>query len=101
MRNFRLVVLTNPVAGREDEYNDWYSNRHLGDVIAIPGIVAAQRFKANAKVAGAETGSAHEYIAHRTYLRLAAVWWTRSRIAGVQVPIYDYLVCKLRARGPF
>jgi hypothetical protein len=40
-----FVVLTNPVAGKEDSYNDWYTNVHLGDVLQVPGIIAAQRFK--------------------------------------------------------
>lgn len=41
---FAYVVHSNPVAGREDEYNDWYTNRHLADVVAVPGFIAAQRF---------------------------------------------------------
>jgi hypothetical protein len=40
-----LVALTNPVAGREDEYNDWYDNVHLVDVLKIDGIVSARRFR--------------------------------------------------------
>ncbi|MDT0509742.1 DUF4286 family protein [Novosphingobium sp. MMS21-SN21R] len=44
MPHFAYVVHSNPVAGREDEYNDWYSNRHLADVVAVPGFVSAQRF---------------------------------------------------------
>ncbi|MGQ0623314.1 MAG: hypothetical protein ACT4PP_01465 [Sporichthyaceae bacterium] len=39
-----LVVLTNPVEGREDEYNDWYSKDHLPDVLKAAGFDAAQRF---------------------------------------------------------
>ena len=39
-----FVVLTNAAPGKEDAYNDWYTNRHIPDVLAIPGIVAAQRF---------------------------------------------------------
>lgn len=39
------VVHSNPVEGREDEYNDWYNNQHIPDVLAVPGFVAAQRFK--------------------------------------------------------
>jgi hypothetical protein len=42
---YKFVVLTNAVEGREDEYNDWYTNRHLPDVLAIPGIVEAVRFE--------------------------------------------------------
>jgi len=44
MSKHLLLVLTNPVDGREDEFNDWYTNRHLDDVLQVPGIVAAQRF---------------------------------------------------------
>src|SRR3546814_19765769 len=45
MGEYKLVVLTRPVEGREDEFNDWYTNQHLDDVLAIPGFTAAQRFK--------------------------------------------------------
>lgn len=44
MASLRLIVLTNPVEGHEDEYNDWYSDRHLEDVLAVEGFRAAQRF---------------------------------------------------------
>jgi hypothetical protein len=43
-RRHVLVVLTNAVPGGEDAYNDWYSNRHLQDVLAVPGVVSAQRY---------------------------------------------------------
>ncbi|MGB3501623.1 MAG: hypothetical protein WBA44_08375 [Mesorhizobium sp.] len=39
-----LVVFTNPVEGKDDEYNDWYDNQHLGDVLNVPGVRSAQRF---------------------------------------------------------
>jgi hypothetical protein len=45
MDSYRLVVFTNPVAGREAEYNDWYDNRHLDDVLNVPGFYKAQRFR--------------------------------------------------------
>jgi hypothetical protein len=32
---------------RDAEYNDWYTNTHLPDVLEIPGITAARRFKAS------------------------------------------------------
>ena len=40
-----LVVLSNPVEGKDDEYNDWYTNQHLGDVTRIDGYVSASRYK--------------------------------------------------------
>jgi hypothetical protein len=45
MAAYTLVVMSNPVAGREDEYNDWYTNQHLGDVLRIEGFSAARRFE--------------------------------------------------------
>ena len=40
-----MLVSTNPVSGKEDEYNRWYDNQHLSDVLRLDGIVAAQRFR--------------------------------------------------------
>jgi hypothetical protein len=39
-----LLVLTNPVPGREAEFNDWYDNRHVPEVLAVPGFVSCTRF---------------------------------------------------------
>lgn len=39
-----LVVLTNPVAGREDDFNDWYTNIHTRDALRFRGSIAQQRF---------------------------------------------------------
>ena len=40
-----LVVMSSPTEGMEEEYNAWYSNVHLQEVVEIPGYVSAQRFK--------------------------------------------------------
>nr|WP_315903721.1 DUF4286 family protein [Pseudomonas citronellolis] len=45
MVRYRYLVFSNPVQGREAEYNAWYDHRHLGDVLATPGFVSAQRFR--------------------------------------------------------
>lgn len=52
MGKYKLVVLSNAVPGREDEYNEWYSNRHLDDVVAIPGFASAVRLKHLTPVSG-------------------------------------------------
>ena len=44
-QTYKFMVLTNAVEGRDDEFNEWYSGRHIPDVLAIPGIVAASRFE--------------------------------------------------------
>jgi hypothetical protein len=38
------LVFTDPVPGKEDEYNQWYDKEHEPDVVAAPGFVSAQRY---------------------------------------------------------
>jgi hypothetical protein len=45
MTRFIGIALTNPVEGREQDFNEWYDNQHVPDVLSIPGCVSAQRFK--------------------------------------------------------
>lgn len=45
MPKYKMVVYTNPVAGRDDEYNRWYDEQHIPDVCNVPGILSAERFE--------------------------------------------------------
>jgi hypothetical protein len=56
-----LLVLSEAVEGREDEYNDWYDNVHLVEVLEVPGFVAAQRFSAGEAMAG-RPGPPRKYL---------------------------------------
>lgn len=38
------LVFTDPVPGREDEYNQWYDGKHMPYMVAAPGFVSAQRY---------------------------------------------------------
>jgi hypothetical protein len=44
MAQGKLIILNNAIPEREDEYNDWYSNKHVADVVRIPGILTGRRF---------------------------------------------------------
>jgi hypothetical protein len=55
-----LMVYTNPTEGKEDEFNQWYNDIHLGEVLQVPGIVSAQRFKVADVMPGV---SDHQYLA--------------------------------------
>ena len=61
MGNYTLVVYTTPVEGREDDYNDWYDNQHLGDVIAAAGFDRAERLRLTD--IGTPTAGQHRYLA--------------------------------------
>jgi len=45
MAKYVFVVMTNAVAGQEAEFNRWYDEEHLADVLKLPGMVSAQRFQ--------------------------------------------------------
>lgn len=57
MAKYLCVVCTNAVEDRESEFNEWYDSQHLGDVLQVPGIIAAQRFR----LADLRTPQAGEY----------------------------------------
>jgi hypothetical protein len=40
-----LVVFTNAVEGQDEEFNDWYDRVHIPDLLNIPEIKSAQRFR--------------------------------------------------------
>src|SRR3546814_12750049 len=39
------IVLTNATPGDDEQFNDWYTNTHIPDVLAVQGFVASQRFR--------------------------------------------------------
>lgn len=45
MGTHRLIVFTEPRPGQEAEYNKWYEEVHLKEVLETEGFVAAQRFE--------------------------------------------------------
>lgn len=44
MATHRLIVFTEPTDGKEAEYNEWYDQVHLKEVLEMEGFVGAQRF---------------------------------------------------------
>jgi hypothetical protein len=57
-----LISFTNSEPGRDAEFNEWF-DEHVREVLSVPGVVSARRFRlAAAQVPGA-TESAHQYFA--------------------------------------
>src|SRR5579862_3561067 len=40
-----ILALTNCLPGREAEFNRWYDDVHVKDLVAVPGIGAARRYR--------------------------------------------------------
>lgn len=56
----KLMVFSNAKDGRDDEYNKWYDEEHLPDLLTIPGVRSAQRFRAQDNAGPAPE---HRYLA--------------------------------------
>lgn len=54
MPRYKMLVLSRPVEGREAEFNEWYQQVHLKQIVEIPGFVSAQRFKMASNMRGDE-----------------------------------------------
>jgi len=63
MNKYLLVGFGNCVPGREDEYHDWYNNRHMDEVLAIPGFVKGQRFEVHDTRVAGDSNSPWRYLA--------------------------------------
>ena len=57
-----IVVMTNVWKDRHDEYNEWYDSVHVPDLLRIPGVVAAQRFRAGPPLLSTVEGSPYGYL---------------------------------------
>lgn len=62
MARYKFIVLANAVAGQETEFNDFYSDTHVPDVLDVPGIKTAQRFVISSGQF-APTPSPYKYLA--------------------------------------
>lgn len=45
MNRYKLLVLSNPAPGQDEEYNTWYNDVHIADVLAIPAFTSCKRFR--------------------------------------------------------
>jgi len=90
MATFHFMVFSNPVDGREDDFNTWYDKEHLEDLLAIDGFKAAQRYRLAALGPGQD---------EPTY-RYAAVYEAEGDdAAGLQQKLMDALTSG-RVRPP-
>ena len=62
MQNHVMIVYTNPVAGREEEFNQWYDDIHLRDLLAVPGFIAARRYRLSDAQSPNATPSPFQYL---------------------------------------
>jgi hypothetical protein len=45
MARYCIVVFTDSVKGAEEDFTRWYDERHIPDVLKLPGIVSGERLE--------------------------------------------------------
>lgn len=55
MPRFKLVALTTPLPGREDDYHEWYNTKHLPELVNKFGMHGAQRYELVARLVGTDS----------------------------------------------
>ncbi len=40
-----LIVQMDMAAEKEDEFNEWYNNKHIPEILAVKGFVSGKRYK--------------------------------------------------------
>jgi hypothetical protein len=59
----KLVILSNPVSeDRDSDFNTWYNEVHIPEILAEPGFLKAERYRAVARIPG-EGPPAYRYLA--------------------------------------
>jgi len=83
MTRYVAVALSSPRPGMEDEFNDWYDEQHLSEVLASGIVDAARRFRSSDR--SGDPATAQRYMTIYEFetddLRDA-----KKRIMGEQTP---------------
>ena len=60
---YSWIVYSSPVKGRETAYNEWYDKHHLPDLLKIPGVTSARRYRIAKDQRGGPATNMSRYMA--------------------------------------
>jgi hypothetical protein len=55
MSSHQYVILTSALPGKLEEFERWYDNQHLPDVVRVPGIKSAKRYRLKTRIVTPDT----------------------------------------------
>jgi hypothetical protein len=91
-----LVASMTPEPGAEAEFNDWYDNEHLPNLLAVPGVLSGRRFRAT------DTESERRYLSlyhlQNVTVSRSAAWSNASETtwtARMRPKLRDLLVIRM------
>lgn len=89
MAAYNIIVLSKPVPGQEAEFEDWYTNQHIRDLLKVPGVTTAQRFRV---LEDRSANTAHQYVARyevETDDLAAMMALISARLGGPEMPMSE------------
>jgi len=63
MARYVVMVLSNPVKGKEAEYERWYVDQHIPDILRVPGFVSGRLLPASALQPALQKDRRWDYMA--------------------------------------
>ena len=60
MAKLKMIALTTPLPGKEQDFHEWYNDKHLPELVNGLGMEGAQRYELVAKLMGSDT---NQYLA--------------------------------------
>jgi heme-degrading monooxygenase HmoA len=61
LHRYVFLVFANPIPGKEVEFNEWYTNMHMGDLVQLQGFTGAQRFRIVTSVSPQPSAAGYEH----------------------------------------
>src|SRR5690349_21106658 len=61
LHRYAMLVFANPIPGHEAEFNDWYNNTHMGDLVQLEGWMGAQRYRIVTNVTPRPTAAGYNH----------------------------------------
>jgi hypothetical protein len=65
----------------EDEFNEWYSSRHVHEILRVPGYLSAHRFRVTRHRVGGATDSVPEPFQYLALYEVEAIPKRSSRVS--------------------
>ncbi|MFN3233671.1 MAG: hypothetical protein ACE363_16145 [Alphaproteobacteria bacterium] len=62
MEKHLVIIKSNAVAGREADYEAWYNNIHLGEVLQVPGFLTGQQYRTPPSPDGSPPSHSHTAV---------------------------------------
>ncbi|MGW2377944.1 MULTISPECIES: DUF4286 family protein [Kitasatospora] len=70
MSTYVITVLANVHEGRENDFHAWYENKHIPEILEVPGVVSVRRMTLNENQIAADESHSQEHYSFLTLIEI-------------------------------